>query len=224
MKPTPNKFIYIKLAKKAMLLSLVALLPLACSENQEPYPDLLTEFADIRTNAYGIMTEMTTDDGTRYGITNTNIRPHRPDTTYRVVVGYVPSKTSPVTAHIYSLEGGQILSDSATVLRHDPTDIESMWKHGKYINMHLTAKTQGGRHYWGYAVDSVQQAGERGRTNSHHFLSLHHNQGADPISYSQTYYCSILTSAIPEYQGGDTITVTVHTFQGEKAWKFSPNQ
>lgn len=224
MKHIPAKHLYTKTIKRAMLLPLAILLLSACSEKQEHYPDLLTEFADIRTNSYGIMTEMITDNGRRYSIANTNIRPHRPDTTYRAVVGYVSGIDNYANkVQIYSLIGGQVLADSTTVLHHDPTGIESMWKHGQYINMQLTAKTQGGRHFWGYAVDSVQHAGEKGRANSHHFLSVHHNQGADPISYSQTYYCSILTSAIAKYQSSDTISVTVHTFKGKKTWTFSPN-
>lgn len=193
----------------------------SCSEKQEPYPNLITELADIRTDAKGILVDMTTDNGKCYYITNTNIRPHRPDTIYRAVVGYtINADVVKNASYIYSLIGAQVLADSTQFLRHDPTGIESMWRQGQYINMQLTAKTQGGRHSWGYAVDSAQYAGEKGRAHTHHHLSVHHNQCQDPTSYSQTHYCSIRTSAIPNYQNADTITVAVHTFSGTKSWTF----
>jgi hypothetical protein len=96
-----------------------------------------------------------------------------------------------------------------------------MWMGGRYINMQLTAKTQGGRHTWGYAIDFIEEAGEKGRAHTHYYLSLHHNQGNDPTSYSQTHYCSILTTQLPQYENTDTITVSVHTFNGIKSWTFS---
>jgi hypothetical protein len=213
-----------KITLRAMLL-VAALLVVSCNESTEPYPDLVTEFADIRTGANGMFLSLTTDDGTCYSITNTNIKPHRPDTTYRAVAGFVPdaSAANP-RAHIYTLAGAQVLADSTTILRHDPTGIESMWHEGQYINMQLTARTQGGLHLWGYAVDSVQQAGEKGRTHAHHHLSIHHNQGRDPMSYSQTYYCSIHIPTIPYYIIGDTISVSVHTFSGVREWTFLHSQ
>jgi hypothetical protein len=215
---THNSF---KITFRAMLL-MAALLIVSCTEEAEPYPDLVTEFADIRTDADGMFIDMTTDDGTCYSITNTNIQPHRPDTIYRAVAGFVSngSSTEPY-AQIYTLTGAQVLADSTAILRHDPTGIESMWMGGRYINMQLTAKTQGGRHTWGYAIDFIEEAGEKGRAHTHYHLSLHHNQGNDPTSYSQTHYCSILTTQLPQYENTDTITVSVHTFKGIKSWTFS---
>lgn len=207
------------------MLLMVALLIVSCTEKAEPYPNIVTEFADIRTGVDGMFIDMTTDDGTRYSIINTNIKPHRPDTTYRAVVGFVPNGNSAnLQAQIYTLAGALLLADSTATLRHDPTGIESMWHEGQYINMQLTARTQGGVHLWGYAVDSLQQAGQGGRTHAHHHLSIHHNQGRDPMSYSQTYYCSIHIPTIPYYIIGDTISVSVHTFSGVREWTFLHSQ
>lgn len=201
--------------------ALAILLAGACSEKQEPYPDLVTEFADIRTSASGLIVDMTIDDGTRFTISNTNIKPHRPDTTYRAVVGYVPNGAALYPeAHIYSLMGARVLADSSGVARHDPTGIESMWKRGRYINMQLTAKGQGGVHHWGYAVDSIRCGDEEGREHSHYHLSIHHNQGQAPLSYSQTYYCSIAYGALAGFGDADTVSVSVNTFRGMKTWTF----
>lgn len=201
---------------------LCAILLGACAEKQEPYPDLVTEFADIHTDANGLFQSMTTDDGAIFGITNTNIKPHHPNAIYRAVVGFVPKISGGSSeAEIYTLTGAYVLEDSTTIVRHDPTGIESMWKKGAYINMQLTAKTQGGTHLWGYAIDSIQGTGENGRVHSHFHLSIHHNQGNDPLSYSQTYYCSIPISKIEAYKPNDTVSVSVHTFDGIKKWMFS---
>ena len=210
-----------KITLRAMLL-MAALLIVSCTEEAEPYPDLVTEFADIRTDADGMFIDMTTDDGTCYSITNTNIQPHRPDTTYRAVAGFVSngSSTEP-HAQIYTLTGAQVLADSTAILRQDPTGVESMWHEGQHINMQLTAKTHGGRHTWGYAIDFIEEGGKKERAHAHYHLSLHHNQGDDPTSYSQTYYCSIHTTQLPQYKNTDTITVSVHTFKGIKSWTFS---
>lgn len=197
----------------------------ACSEKGEPYPDIVTEFADISTDHTGRLCDILTDNGVRYAVTNTNIRPHRPDTVYRAVVGFVPemSVVSPsVGARIYSLVGASVLGDSTGIVCHDPTGIESMWTSGSYVNMQLTAKSQGGLQHWGYAVDSLEMAGTAGRQYSSHYLSVHHVQGTDPLSYSRTYYCSIFIPAIPQYHFGDTVNVTVHTFDGRKSWTFRP--
>ena len=210
-----------KITLRAMLL-MAALLIISCTKEAEPYPDLVTEFADIRTDADGMFIDMTTDDGICYSITNTNIQPHRPDTTYRAVAGFVSngSSTEP-HAQIYTLTGAQVLADSTAILRQDPTGVESMWHEGQHINMQLTAKTHGGRHTWGYAIDFIEEGGKKERAHAHYHLSLHHNQGDDPTSYSQTYYCSIHTTQLPQYKNTDTITVSVHTFKGIKSWTFS---
>ena len=169
-----------KITLRAMLL-MAALLIVSCTEEAEPYPELVTEFADIRTDADGMFIDMTTDDGTCYSITNTNIQPHRPDTTYRAVVGFVSngSSTEP-HSQIYTLTGAQVLADSTAILRHDPTGIESMWMEGRYVNMQLTAKTQGGRHTWGYAIDFIEEAGEKGRAHTHYHLSRITNKATIP--------------------------------------------
>lgn len=213
---------YLRTLLPVISLTSALLLTSSCTETQEPYPDLVTEFADIRTDGNGTFTDMTTDNGTQYSILNTNIQPHRPDTTYRAVVGYVPESITQAmpAARIYSLAAARILADSTEILRHDPTGIECMWKQGAYINMQLTARTQGGTQYWGFAMDSVCHAGTDGHQYTHYHLSIHHNQDQDPTSYSRTYYCSIPLTAIEQYGNGDTVSVTVHTFHGLLTWTF----
>lgn len=209
----------------AALFAAMVLFLVSCAEKGEPYPDIITEMADIHSDHNGRLCDFVTDKGKCYTITNTNLRPHRPDTVYRAVVGFVPETAYNSTvseATVYSLAAAKVLSDSTAIVRHDPTGIESMWVSGRYINMQLTAKTQGGLHFWGYAIDNQDVADNVSRLYSHHYLSLHHVQGRDPLSYSATVYCSISVPSIPLYQTGDTVSVTVHTFNGAKSWTFPP--
>lgn len=216
---------------RTMLPSALAVLPsmllCSCTTESEPYPNLLTEFADIRSNHAGRLTDFTLDSGTCYTISNTNIALHRPDTVYRAVVGYVPGAriaAGHACATLYSLASARVLADSTAVCLHDPMDVLAMWASGPYINMQLTVRSQGGMHYMGYAVDACDEAGTDGRMHSRHRLSLHHRQGTDPMSYSATYYCSISPASLPSYHPGDTVTVSVHTFAGWKEWNFCPGQ
>lgn len=210
----------------AATTTLAAICMASCSEGREPYPNVITEFADVHTDGRGRLCHFLTDDGTHYTVSNSNIPPHRPDTVYRAVVGFVPGTTdtgaaTQRSAHIHTLTGAMLLADSTDVVHHDPTGIASMWATARYINMQLTPLTQGGIHHWGYAVDSCRMAGDQGWAHAHHHLSVHHVQGSDPMSYSDTRYCSIKRASIPHYNTGDTVSVTLHTFNGQRRWTFT---
>ena len=205
-----------------LITCFIILCAISCDKKDGIYPSMTTKFGDIRTNADGVLTDMTIDNGETFIITNTNINPHRPDTTYRAIIGYVAeSNGTSKEAYIHSLTGAMVLADSSVQALHHPTGIESMWMEGKYINMQLSAKSQGGKHYWGYCIDKVEQSGEDNRQYAHHHLSVHHNQGNDPLSYTETYYCSILLPSLPNFKQGDTISICVNTFKGVKTWKFN---
>lgn len=180
---------------------------LGCNEKGEMYPSIITEFANLKADKDGVASSLTLDDGTSYGISNP-VRNLTEDATYRVVCGFVPKGS---VADIYTLTGAQILRDSTEIAHNDPTNIVSAWCSGKYVNMQLAPKGAGGKHYWGYAVDSV--------TTNHIHLSLHHNQNGDPASYSSTVYASLILDAIEGINEGDTITMSVNTFKGKKEWK-----
>lgn len=171
------------------------------------YPDIRTEFANMKADAKGVASSITLDDGTRYSITNRIAELH-PDATYRVVCGYVPSGQQ---ATLYTLEGAHILRDSTQVAQSHPTGVLSAWRSGNYINLHLTPRTQGGTHYWGFCIDSL--------TEHHAHLSLHHHQNGDPTSYSTTTYASLPVDSIAGIAKGDTITLHINTFKGRREWK-----
>ena len=186
---------------------MLLLLFVSCSNDDGPYPSIITEFADMRVDSTGMATTLTLDDGTTLGITN-HLTELEPKSTYRVVSGFTKEDGR---ATIYSLTGAYILRDSTSTPKSDPTGILSAWRAGKYINLQLSPKTQDcSRQYWGYCMDSI--------TPHHAHLSLYHNQNGDPTSYSTTVYASLPVDSIKGIDEGDTITLSINTFKGTREW------
>lgn len=197
--------------KKLVLFLLVVCL-FSCKDNDNSsdiYPNVITEFAMIKTDASGTMTELTTDDERTYTINNPKDG-YEKNVRYRVVCGFVPDGQ---TATLYHATGAYLLRDS-TELTYAPDAIKvvSVWQSGRFINMQLSPLSQGGTQYWGYRLDSI-----RGRMTH---LSLHHRQNGDPMSYTQTVYASLPIDSLSKVRVGDSITLHIQTFKGDRAWKF----
>ena len=190
-----------------ILSGLLALLLISCHED-EAYPSLISEFADLQSSKEGISQSFMLDDGTEYGIANP-VEKLKPNATYRMMVTYALGEDR--KAWLYGLEGVYYLRDSSEVAKSDPTGVLSAWRAGKYINLQLAPKTQdGNRQYWGYCMDSI--------TPHHAHLSLYHNQNGDPTSYSTTVYASLPVDSIKGIDEGDTITLSINTFKGTREW------
>ena len=151
---------------KVKYILLFAVCLLSCCKGSDDtsdlYPNVVTEFATILTDASGTLTELTTDAGRTYTISNPQSGFEK-EVMYRVVCGYVPDGQ---TATLYQLTGAYLLHDStALAFDPDPIKVTSVWQSGRYINMHLSPLTQGGKQYWGYRIGEV-----RGRTTH---ITLH---------------------------------------------------
>lgn len=198
--------------KKFAMILLTACFFACCKDGDDSsdfYPNILTEFATIRTDASGTMTELTTDDERTYTINNPQ-KGYKKNFSYRAVCGFVPDGQ---TVTLYQLTGAYLLCDSTELAYEpDPIKITSVWQSGRYINMQLSPLTQGGTQYWGYRVDEVSG-------NTTH-LSLHHKQNNDPLSYTQTVYASLSVDDFGTIPSGDLIALHIKTFNGERVWTF----
>lgn len=179
-------------------------------DTSDIYPNVITEFALIKTDASGTMTELTTDDNRTYTISNP-MDGYDKNVRYRAVCGFVPDGQ---TATIYQMTAAYMLRDStALAFEPDAINVTSVWQSGRFINMHLSPLTQGGTQYWGYRID-----GKSGNTTH---ISLHHRQNGDPLSYTQTVYASITTEDFETIPAGDNIALHIKTFnKGEQIWTF----
>ena len=188
------------------------LLVFACckggDDSSDFYPNVVTEFVTVKTDDSGTMTQFTTDDERTYTISNPQ-KGYDKNANYRTVCGYVADGQS---ATLYSLTGAYMLHDSTEVAYEpDPIKVTSVWKSGRYINMHLSPLTQGGTQYWGYRI------GETNDGTTH--VSLHHRQN-DPQSYTTSVYASLSMDELESIPAGNDIVLHIKTFQGEQAWRF----
>lgn len=196
---------------KCLLLCAVCLA--SCSKDSDEasdfYPNVITEFAMIKTDGSGTMTELVTDDEHIYTIANPQ-EGYKKDTLYRAVCGFVPDGR---TAILYHATGAYLLRDStARACEPDAINVVSVWKSGRYINMQLSPLSQGGKQYWGYRIDNV-----KGRTTH---VTLHHRQNGDPLSYTQTVYASLHVDDFKTVPSGDSIALHIVTFKGDRVWTF----
>lgn len=195
--------------KHSYLLILGLICLASCSNNEDDtYPSIITELADLYTNDQGVMEKFITDAGITYQITNSK-GDLAPKAMYRILCGYVPSGNS---ATIYQAQSIYYLRDSTALAKTDPTGVKSAWRAGKYINMYLSPLTQGGTQYWGFITDSIK--------DGHAWVSLYHNQHSDPLSYTQPTYASLPVDSIKGIQQGDIITLCINTFNGPQTWDF----
>lgn len=174
----------------------------SCGEDDESYPSILTEFVDVHSNLDGVLCQFTTDSEKTFPIANPQTG-YKANSIYRCVCGYVLEGN---LARLYQLSGVYLLRDSTTCACQDPVSVVSVWRAGHYVNMQLSPKTQGGTQYWGYSTDSLNR--EKA------YLSLHHRQNADPLSYSQTVYASLPVDSLE----CDSIILRIHTFDGIKTF------
>lgn len=198
--------------KKFVLLIMIVCLASCKGDGDDAsdfYPNVVTEFATVQTDAEGTMTQFTTDDELTYTISNPQ-KGYDKNASYRTVCGYVADGQF---ATLYSLTGAYMLHDSTEVVYEpDPIKVTSVWKSGRYINMHLSPLTQGGTQYWGYRI------GETNDGTTH--VSLHHRQNGDPQSYTTSVYASLSMNDFETIPAGNDIVLHIKTFQGEQVWTF----
>lgn len=195
---------------KIGVLCSALLLLFSCKDSSDDfYPNVVTEFAMLRTDDSGTMIELTTDDEHTYTLSNPQTGYDR-NSRYRAVCGYVPDGQN---ARLYNATGAYMLCDSTErAYESDAVKVVSVWQSGRYINMQLAPLTQGGTQYWGYRIDEVSG-------NTTH-ISLHHRQNGDPLSYTETVYASITTDDFETIPSGDNIVLHIKTFKGEQVWTF----
>lgn len=176
----------------------------SCGDDKDdsPYPSIITEMADCVTNSQGTMTKIVLDDDTELVLTNPQTG-LKASVTYRALAGYTMDGGK---ATLYSLSSVPLLRDSTSVAISDPLAVVSLWRTNRYINLHLRPKTQGGKHTWGFIVESIVER--------HATLRLHHRQGSDPTAYSTDIYVSLPLDLVE----ADDFTLHIQTFDGMKEW------
>lgn len=164
---------------------IAAILFTACQKQEDSYPDIITEMADVSTDTQGNLAVMITDGQDKLHILNPKKTPY-PNTVFRLLCGYVKEQQG---ARLYTTEAVHVLKDSSIVLQEkEPLNIISVWKSSRYLNFHLSYPYHNQVHRFCYSTDSIV-----GETT---YLQLHQLYTDDQQSYTGHAYASIPLSAI----------------------------
>jgi hypothetical protein len=203
--------------KTILGVGIISLLFISCQKencDSTPYPSLITEFVNLRTDEHGTAVTFHNDQGEVFNIDN-QIENLYPNATYRIVCGYEVTDKSTKNAIIYKVKNVEVLKEQSTT-RCDALNVIAVWMGGNFINLHLNPKTQGGEHEWGYHLDRISS----NREQKVYHLSLFHNQKEDPTSYTEDIYACINLSQLTGIQSGDSIYISIQTFEKDKTWCF----
>ena len=219
-----------RIGRLTFFIAIISLLTLSagfvsCSNEEEDdyvYPPLLSEFADVSTDASGIFANLHTDKGETLQIVNASelvAEGVTPDTIYRVLSRYELVEGG---AKLYSLQAiaapYPVLADSFPEgIKNDAVEMQSIWRGGNYLNMILSVKAQKGKHIFHFIEDSLTTS-PLGRHSL--YLRLYHDAGEDVQAYTQKAYLSVpLQPYSTRLSIGDTIIFSIPTYQGWEQWR-----
>ena len=203
---------------------LLCLLLTACKEETYVYPDVLTEFVDIQTDASGTITRLITDNGKRYAIQpREGLNGLRADTVYRTVSIYQPLSegetpeaqlySSRITVSPYPVKATEWEDSIYT----DPVDIQSIWRSGNYLNLIAEVKRKDQDHTFHFIEDSISTDPQGIRTL---YLRLYHNSNQDYEAFTDPTYLSV---PLRHYQDtlrtGDKIRFRIHTYKEGQTYR-----
>lgn len=206
----------------AVTAVMCTLLLQACKKDEYVYPNVVTEFADARTDASGTLTQLITDKGKMMDIQyREGLNGLKSDTIYRTVSVFSPLESG--EAFIYSTQ--LILSPEPepadffkTGIKTDPTDIRSIWQAGNYLNMIFTPLVKDQSHSFHFIEYGCE---EKGKKKILH-LGLYHDHQNDEEAFTREVYLSVpLWKYEESFQQGDSIFFHINTYEeGETIRKF----
>jgi hypothetical protein len=203
-----------KLLKKIMLVLFIACLTSACDEDEYAYPDVITEFMCLQTDAHGIGYRLITDDGKTMTIPEKQ-RPNdklTPDSTYRVISKYVPKNDE---ADVYVLQSVNAplpkLESEFEEIHTDAVTIQSIWQSGYYLNLILQVMVKDQKHQFAFIENGITRDSEGKQTLS---ITLFHNRNNDIEGFYRKAYLSIpLWYYKDQLNKGDRIELHLNTYE-----------
>lgn len=210
--------------KYIFLFAIFGLLFSSCSDEESSDLSCLTaEMCDVYLSAPQTANMALTDSDRKISFEKplTITWASKADSTYRAMLYYNAPITSSVVSPLYA-ERVLILVPQAKEKAEewrdnaDPVILNSLWlaKNGKYLNMSVSVKsgaTSDDTQY--HSVGMVCDTVCRHAMNAKHCYRMCHSQNDVPSHYTIKTYFSIPIVDVPR---GDTISVTVPTYEGQK--------
>ena len=186
----------------------------ACGEDEYVYPDLVTEFSCLTTDAKGYGTQIVTDEGKVWHLQEGN-RPNKltPDSTYRVVSRFAPIDDTYATAYSLWKAISPIPQpeNMYETIHTDPVSIQSIWKSGNYLNLILQIKVKDKQHELSF-IDNGIVANEDGTQTL--TLTLFHDRKDDVEGFDEEHYLSVpLWHYQDKLNRGDQIIIHLNTYK-----------
>lgn len=185
----------------------------ACEEEEQALPPYKQDLAEIYTAHDGRAKSLVFDDG-RTRIVYPTIGGFPADTVLRIQVLYEENGENVrlvQAAHVFSPFPIQMHPDS---IKRDPLKVKTAWRtSSRYVNLLITRKTGGKSQTFAFVNKGIQKNSEGKRKWT---LELYHDQGADPLYYSEDHYFSCPTHHYADslQQGIDSVEIIVPTQQG----------
>ena len=201
-----------RLTWMAILGATVAMLFPSCSDDDSVWPSVRSDMGWLSVSDTGDKTYFLPDGGDTLNVTN-NLSGLQPDTSYRVVASYT---TASASATLTSLQYAMVATPKTyTTEVTDPLNMQSVWTGGGCVNLRLSVLTRNEATQYFGCIDRGLQTWPDGRHSLS--LGLYHDQGNDPTSFSRTVYISfVLTPYEGILQAGDTVHVSIYTFDEEE--------
>lgn len=207
---------------RLLLSTFLCLLSLgACKEDEYVYPNVISTFIDVTTDADGRLQDLITDKGETLQILNREgLNGLTPDSTYRTVSIYEPKETDTqgnATALLYSCQliiavkpvTANKLPDG--IAKTDPLNVQSVWKSGNYLNLILLPMAKEKSHIFHFIEDGITNNEDGSRTLH---LTLYHNQNGDYEAFTRKSYLSV---PLWTYEGrlaqGDRVILRINTYE-----------
>ena len=186
----------------------------ACGEDEYVYPDLVTEFSCLTTDAKGYGTQIVTDEGKVWHLQEGN-RPNKltPDSTYRVVSRFAPIDDTYATAYSLWKAISPIPQpeNMYETIHTDPVSIQSIWKSGNYLNLVLQIKVKDKQHELSFIDHGIVTNEDGTQTLT---LTLFHDRKDDVEGFDEKHYLSVpLWHYQDQLNQGDQIVINLNTYK-----------
>lgn len=188
----------------------------SCEDDEDlVLPPFRFDLCEVTADAQGVITKCQWDDGRVLHASNHYGTSFRPDTLYRVLLGYLLKDNRVAVQQVLPLLSPHPRPMSSEAVRTDPLRLVGIWTSSRYLNLRVGIPRAGTKtHYFAF-VDRGIVTLDNGKRSLQ--LLLHHDAKGDAPYYMEETYlsCPLYSYADRLRPGVDSVVMVVRTLQGE---------